>query len=177
MSCPRSPTGAVVTRRAGRQPAAFLGVAFSVFRAREPRSGASTRRSSSTRWTAVGFTPEQLDQVHDQVRTVVLRAGQVLFIPRGWVHFGHTTAGHSLHITLGVQLFTQHWLLRQLIDQAAEDPELRAALPPELSSYAVEDLVARGRSALLRYLGGLDLSEAGRPVYMAQQRAVVGVGR
>ncbi|PBC69531.1 hypothetical protein BX265_6857 [Streptomyces sp. TLI_235] len=75
-----------------------------------------------------------------------------------------------------MQLFTQHWLLRQLIDQAAEDRSC-GRTAPELSSYAVEDLVARGRSALLRYLGGLDLSEAGRPVYMAQQRAVVGVGR
>lgn len=129
------------------------------------------------RWTAIGFTPEQLDQVHDHAHTVVLRAGQVLFIPRGWIHFGHTTAEHSLHITLGVQLLTQHWLLQQILDQAAEDPALRAALPPELSSYAVEDLVSRARSLLLAHLGALDSSDTGKTIYMAQQRAVVGVGR
>ncbi|WP_405009233.1 JmjC domain-containing protein [Kitasatospora sp. NBC_01539] len=131
---------------------------------------------SRHRWTAVGFTTEQLDRVHDRAESVVLRAGQVLFIPRGWVHFGHTTAEHSLHVTFGVQLLTRHWLLQQLLDQAVEDPAVRAALPPDLSSYAVEDLVTRARSVLLAHLGRPDIPAAGRPVYLAQQRAVVAVG-
>ncbi|MFF7994767.1 JmjC domain-containing protein [Kitasatospora xanthocidica] len=109
--------------------------------------------------------------------TVALAAGQVLYIPRGRVHFGHTGAGeHSLHITFGVQLLTRYWLVQQLADMAGDDAVMRQALPPGLSSYPVEQLVADTRTDLTAYLDGLHLTEAGQPIHTRQQRAVLGIG-
>jgi hypothetical protein len=128
------------------------------------------------RWTAVGFTPDQLDQIRNDADAVTITAGQVLYIPRGWVHFGHTTDEHSLHITFGVQLLTRHWVLQQLVEQAAEMPEMREALPPGLSTHPVEGLVDDARNAVRAFLDSLDPQLAGHPVYIRQQRAVLGNG-
>ncbi|MET8629788.1 cupin domain-containing protein [Kitasatospora sp. NPDC004669] len=127
------------------------------------------------RWTAIGITPEQRDQIDKDARTVNLKAGHVLFIPRGWVHYGHTTSLHSLHITFGVQLLTRHWVLQQLLDQAAETPALRAALPPGLSSHPADDVVADTRAALFGSLDALDLTTSGELVQGKQQCAVLGI--
>ncbi|WP_329584283.1 cupin domain-containing protein [Kitasatospora sp. NBC_01250] len=128
-------------------------------------------------WTRVGLTQEQLDQIHRVARTVTLTAGQVLYIPRGWIHFGHTEDQQSIHITLGVQLLTRHWVLQQLADQAAEHPEMRAALPPNLSALHVEDIVGDTTSTLQAWLAGLDPAQAGGPIHISQQLAVYGVTR
>ncbi|WP_405018191.1 cupin domain-containing protein [Kitasatospora sp. NBC_00070] len=127
------------------------------------------------RWTAVGFTPEQLADVHTNAIPVTLRAGEVLFIPRGWVHYGHTTDAPSAHITFGVQLLTRHWVLQQVLDAAAERPELRAALPPGLSGHPVESIVEDTRTAVLAFLAELDPVQAGAPIHRRQQLAVLGV--
>ncbi|SOB83121.1 JmjC domain-containing protein [Streptomyces sp. 1331.2] len=130
------------------------------------------------RWTAVGFTSEQLDQVRNNADTITLSAGHVLYIPRGWVHFGATGRDeHSLHITFGVQLLTRHWVLQQLVDQAAEWSELRAALPPALSSHPIERIVEDARTTLRAFLDSLDTEQAGAPIHMHQQLAVLGVRR
>ncbi len=127
------------------------------------------------RWTAVGFTAEQLDRVHCDAETVTLSAGQVLYIPRGWVHFGATETEHSLHITFGVQLLTRHWVLQRLLDQAAECAPLRAALPPALSEHRIEAVVEDARSHLAAFLADLDPVRAGGPISTQQQLAVLGV--
>ncbi len=129
------------------------------------------------RWTAIGFTPEQREQIQREAGTVTLTAGQVLYIPRGWVHYGHTTRDHSLHITFGIQLLTRHWVLQQLLDQAAEHPDLRVALPPGLSAKPVESVVTHAVDALRQFLDTLDPAQAGHPIYIRQQRAVLGTAR
>ncbi|MEU9126548.1 cupin domain-containing protein [Kitasatospora sp. NPDC048540] len=127
------------------------------------------------RWTKVGFTPKQRADIEANADTVTLKAGQVLFIPRGWVHFGHTTDQHSLHITFGIQVLTRHWVLAQLLDQATEHVPLRAALPPGLSSYPADALVADTRAALWTFLDQLDLTASGGAVQGKQQCAVLGI--
>ncbi|MEV7777782.1 cupin domain-containing protein [Kitasatospora sp. NPDC088351] len=129
------------------------------------------------RWTAVGFTPYQLDQVHRDADTITLTAGHVLYIPRGWVHFGSTGDEHSLHITFGVQLLTRHWVLEQLVEQAAEWSVARAALPPALSEHRIESIVEDARNTLLQFLDSLDPAQAGVPISTKQQLAVLGVRR
>ncbi|MCC9307657.1 cupin domain-containing protein [Kitasatospora sp. RB6PN24] len=129
------------------------------------------------RWTKVGFTPEQLKQVRADADTITLTAGQVLYIPRGWVHFGHTTERHALHITFGVQLLTRHWVLRQLLDQATEHPALRAALPPGLSSRPAENVARDSLTTLADWLDLLDPAVVGRRLQSDQQLAVLGVTR
>ncbi|MET8626189.1 cupin domain-containing protein [Kitasatospora sp. NPDC004669] len=97
-------------------------------------------------WSKIGFDPADRVRFEDDTPDfeVTLRAGQVLFIPRGWVHAGRSTESeHSLHITLGVQLLTVHWALRKLLELGEETEELRAALPPDLGGQDFLDLSAQ----------------------------------
>jgi preprotein translocase subunit YajC len=58
-----------------------------------------------------------------------LNPGDVLWIPRGWVHSGYATDEHSLHVTLGFEPLTPHWLIGQILGNMADAAELRSELP------------------------------------------------
>ena len=66
----------------------------------------------------------------DPCLDVVLEPGDCLWLPRGWVHAARTEGDLSLHITLGVLTRTRHWLLRQIVEELAEEEDFRASLPP-----------------------------------------------
>jgi bifunctional lysine-specific demethylase and histidyl-hydroxylase NO66 len=63
----------------------------------------------------------------------VLRPGACLYLPRGYLHSATALGGVSIHLTLGVHVWTRFALAEQLIDQAlknlADRPALRASLP------------------------------------------------
>jgi ribosomal protein L16 Arg81 hydroxylase len=59
----------------------------------------------------------------------VLRAGDVLYIPRGCVHEARTTGRSSLHLTIGVHAHLWRDLLGEILSHAADaDVELRRAV-------------------------------------------------
>jgi ribosomal protein L16 Arg81 hydroxylase len=59
-----------------------------------------------------------------------MRAGDVLYLPRGTVHEAVSHDNESLHMTLGMQHPTWGQLLSKAVEQAAlRDPQLRKALP------------------------------------------------
>lgn len=89
-------------------------------------------------WKSVGFTDaERHHAIYEPDHTFDLRAGQVLWIPRGWVHWGSTGDENSMHVTIGAHLLTWDWALRQMVAAGAGDhsPFLRAALPPRLDIH------------------------------------------
>lgn len=57
------------------------------------------------------------------------RPGDVLYLPRGWIHSATALGGTSIHLTIGVAALTRHDVLREVLARAAEDAQLRAALP------------------------------------------------
>ena len=63
----------------------------------------------------------------------VLRPGDCLYLPRGFLHAATALGGVSTHLTLGVHSWTRYGLAEQLLQQAlrtvADDPEVRASLP------------------------------------------------
>ena len=63
---------------------------------------------------------------------VVLKPGDTLYLPRGWVHAATAMGGVSTHLTLGVHTWTRHHLLEQLTAQAVatltQAPEVRRSL-------------------------------------------------
>ncbi|HEX2902731.1 MAG TPA: cupin domain-containing protein [Jatrophihabitans sp.] len=59
----------------------------------------------------------------------VLRPGDALYLPRGFIHSAVAQGETSLHLTVGVHPVTRYALLRQLLAEAAEEPELRTSLP------------------------------------------------
>jgi ribosomal protein L16 Arg81 hydroxylase len=58
----------------------------------------------------------------------VFEPGDVLYLPRGWLHSAVAQGGTSIHLTIGLRATTRHDLLRTLLERAGEDPALRASL-------------------------------------------------
>lgn len=58
-----------------------------------------------------------------------LAPGDVLYLPRGWIHSATALGGTSIHLTVGIAPLTRQDVVRRLIDHAAGDARLRASLP------------------------------------------------
>ena len=112
---------------------------------------------------------------------VVLRPGDCLYLPRGFLHAATALGGVSTHLTLGVHSWTRYGLAEQLLQQAlrtvATDPEVRASLPlgvdvtdpADLGSAA--DLVRERLIDALQQVSPDSLSAALAPVARSGQRA------
>ena len=59
----------------------------------------------------------------------LLNPGDVLYLPRGWLHAATALGGVSAHLTVGVHVVTGYALVEALLATVAGDPRLRAALP------------------------------------------------
>jgi ribosomal protein L16 Arg81 hydroxylase len=59
-----------------------------------------------------------------------LKQGDLLYLPRGYVHAAHTSQVHSAHITIGINVYTWVELLSELIASSKEFHQFRTALPP-----------------------------------------------
>ncbi len=86
---------------------------------------------------------------------VVLRPGDALYLPSGWLHSAVARAGTSIHLTIGMQALTGADVVRELVAELARNPELRAPLPvngsdtePGVLDAAVAELTAAFIQAL-----------------------------
>ena len=59
----------------------------------------------------------------------VFGPGDVLYLPRGWIHSAVAEGGTSVHLTIGVRAATRKDVLTSLLARAGEDAELRRSLP------------------------------------------------
>ncbi|HUF32435.1 MAG TPA: cupin domain-containing protein [Acidimicrobiales bacterium] len=59
-----------------------------------------------------------------------LAPGDVLYLPRGFVHSASAQRGVSLHLTVGVLATTAADVLRRLVDRATDDARFRRTLTP-----------------------------------------------
>ena len=59
----------------------------------------------------------------------MLRPGDALYLPRGYLHSAVAQGEVSIHLTVGVHPLTAYDLARELIAAAAADRELRRSLP------------------------------------------------
>ena len=65
--------------------------------------------------------------VHD----VTLRAGDSLYLPRGWLHEAVTSAVDSLHLTIGVNVYTWLDAARAALAECADDVAFRRSVPAD----------------------------------------------
>jgi ribosomal protein L16 Arg81 hydroxylase len=84
----------------------------------------------------------------EPVLDVTLRAGDTLYLPRGWLHQALTSESDSLHITIGVNV--RRWIdeAREALADREEDVDFRRAIDadeppalPELDAAAVRERV------------------------------------
>ncbi len=121
----------------------------------------------------------------------VLRPGDALYLPRGFLHAAEALGDVSVHLTVGIHVVTRRALLDALLAEAEDEPELRRALPvgvdltdPEALadeiSATVEALSSRFRDldpdAAARRLGK-DLTAASRPSPISPLAQVEASGR
>jgi hypothetical protein len=81
------------------------------------------------------------------VLELTLRAGDTLYLPRGWLHDALTSDTDSLHITVGVNIHTWVDALRAALDECEEDVEFRRSVPEdgELEADLLDRLAERLR--------------------------------
>jgi lysine-specific demethylase/histidyl-hydroxylase NO66 len=78
----------------------------------------------------------------EPVEDVVLGPGDTMYMPRGWLHEGLTSDSDSLHITIGVKLYTWIDAVRAALEECAGDLEFRRSVDTEPGDL-VEILRAR----------------------------------
>lgn len=97
----------------------------------------------------------------DPVQDLTLAAGDVLYLPRGWMHEALTSDADSLHITVGVNVYSWIDAMRAAVDSCADDIEFRRSVPAHgeqsvdllervREQLAAESVSRRMRSRLVR---------------------------
>ncbi len=85
------------------------------------------------------YNPE-LGDPGEAVLDVTMRAGDTLYLPRGWLHQAMTSDTPSLHMTIGVTVATWLDALQAALDEAAkEEVTLRRGVPAD--GHAPEGLL------------------------------------
>ncbi|MEU6108986.1 cupin domain-containing protein [Streptomyces albidoflavus] len=87
---------------------------------------------------------------------VVLAPGDVLYLPRGWLHAARAQGAVSVHLTLGIHTWTRYALAEHLAQAALatlrEDPAMRATLPLGVDGPGGDlDLVRESLTAALAH--------------------------
>jgi hypothetical protein len=106
------------------------------------------------------YRPE-LGEPGQPVLDLVLEPGDMLYMPRGWLHQALTSDEDSLHLTIGVNVYTWLDAMRAALDECADELEVRRSVPdhgvpqPALLSalearLRPEEVVRRRRSKLVR---------------------------
>ena len=106
----------------------------------------------------------------EPVIDAVLRPGDCLYLPRGWLHSATALGGVSTHLTFGIHT----WTVRHLVDDAMRaagahldaDPAARAALPlgvDVLDPVATASAMAAARAALHAAVDAVRDEELARP--------------
>jgi lysine-specific demethylase/histidyl-hydroxylase NO66 len=80
------------------------------------------------RWPVQEWSAGQ-DVDTELVLEVELRAGDCLYLPRGFIHAGTATAQASMHLSIGLVPPTWGTMLRKLTEAALDDESFREALP------------------------------------------------
>jgi len=96
-------------------------------------------------------------------REFTLCPGDVLYLPRGWLHSATALGGVSTHLTLGVHTWTRRHVADELVSialaEASRDPRVRASLPVSSAGFARDTLapdIELVRAALVRALGAVE---------------------
>jgi lysine-specific demethylase/histidyl-hydroxylase NO66 len=67
--------------------------------------------------------------LEEPVIDTVLRPGDALYLPRGYLHAAEALGDVSCHLTIGVHPVTRQAVLESLLDLVSDDPALRSSLP------------------------------------------------
>jgi hypothetical protein len=72
---------------------------------------------------------KELGEPGETVEDVTLRPGDTLYLPRGWLHEALTSESDSLHLTIGVNVYTWLDALKAALEECAGEVEFRRSVP------------------------------------------------
>ena len=98
---------------------------------------------------------------------LTLRAGDTLYLPRGWLHEALTSDTDSLHITVGINVHTWVDAVRAALDECEAEPAFRRAVPT--GGEARDDLLGLLRARL----EPTDVAERRRRRFVETRRPVL----
>ncbi|MEA9986363.1 MULTISPECIES: cupin domain-containing protein [Subtercola] len=107
----------------------------------------------------------------EPVIDTVLRPGDVLYLPRGWIHSAEALGGTSVHLTIGVAAYTQADIAHSLLTVIADTPALRESLPLGVDFGDTEQLLPIVAEVLAGLQGALQIPDA-RAAAVRQASAV-----
>jgi lysine-specific demethylase/histidyl-hydroxylase NO66 len=99
---------------------------------------------ASQRWSSSMGSPDE------PLLAVDLSPGDVLYIPRGFLHAARAQEGVSAHLTIGVSTFTWHDVLREALNGIDDEVEFRRPLPAGFAEH--EEQLASDLGARLGHL-------------------------
>jgi ribosomal protein L16 Arg81 hydroxylase len=108
---------------------------------------------------------EDLGEPGDAVEDRVLRPGDMLYLPRGWLHEALTSDTDSLHLTIGVNVVTWLEAFRAALDELGDDLRFRRSWQ---SGNGTDELV----DALRDRLGRADVERRARARLIRTRRPI-----
>jgi ribosomal protein L16 Arg81 hydroxylase len=109
----------------------------------------------------------------EPVLDTVLQAGDCLYLPRGWIHAAKAMGDVSIHLTLGVHVWTRYAIAEQLVHDALarlrDQPGLRSTLPMGVTEPEDTD-IEQIRDQLTQAVSQADVAPAFRRARNTQAR-------
>ena len=105
---------------------------------------------------------------------LTLQAGDTLYLPRGWLHDALTSETDSLHVTVGINVYTWIDAVRAALDECEDDVEFRRSVPEdgETSADLLDRLAARLEPADVARRARAKLIRSRRPILDGQLEEV-----
>jgi hypothetical protein len=88
-----------------------------------------------------------------------LEAGDLLYLPRGFLHSTRTSDSYSAHVTIGITVYTRADLLMEFLQTAIVDPVQRKALPTGFAGQEQAGLRQVLIEAMERLRGAADINQ------------------
>jgi lysine-specific demethylase/histidyl-hydroxylase NO66 len=111
---------------------------------------------------------QELGGPGEPVHDVTLHPGDTLYLPRGWLHEAVTSATNSLHITVGVNIYTWIDAFKAALAECEQEEAFRRSLPAEGEGGG--ELLERLRARLRPDL----VAERSRRRFVATRRPIRG---
>jgi hypothetical protein len=120
------------------------------------------------------YSPE-LGEPGEAVHDLVLRPGDMLYLPRGWLHEALTSDADSLHLTVGVNVVTWLDCFRVALEECGDDVGFRRSFQRGDADELLEALRSRLSPGEVERRASERLARTRRPIrdgQLAQLRAV-----
>ena len=110
------------------------------------------------------------------VLDVTLRPGDTLYLPRGWMHEAKTSDTDSLHLTVGVNVYTWLDAFKAALDECGDDDAFRRSAGGGSPDALLERLGARLSPADVDRRRRRKLVDSRRPILSGQLDALRSLG-